>query len=194
MDNIKNEVLIILTEQWNDWEASYAIAVLNSFSEYNVKTIAVDDLPKISMGGINASIDYTINNYQNLDNLSIVLLPGGLSWEKNNYSEIANFIKTIMELHIPIAAICSSTTFLCKHGFLNNIKHTGDRLELFQAQKEYKGENLYLHQQVVIDNQVITANETAAIQFAYEIFKLLKIDSDEEIEEWYSNFKNGAYR
>lgn len=53
MNNIKNEVLLVLTEQWNDWEASYAIAVINSFSNYKVKTIAVDNSPKISMGGIN---------------------------------------------------------------------------------------------------------------------------------------------
>ena len=53
MNNSKNEVLVILTEQWNDWEASYAIAVLNSFSDYKVKAIAVDEIPKVSMGGIN---------------------------------------------------------------------------------------------------------------------------------------------
>lgn len=194
MNNIKNEVLIVLTEQWNDWEASYAISVLNSFSDYKVRTIAVDDFPKISMGGINASVDYTINDYKNLNNLSMAILPGGLSWEKNDYKEIAEFIKNIMELHIPIAAICGSTTFLCKHGLLDNVKHTGDSLELFQEQKEYRGKDFYIHEQVVVDNQVITANETAAVQFAYEIFKLLKIDSDEEIEEWYDNFKNGAIR
>jgi len=34
MNNNKNEVLIVLTERWNDWEASYAIAVINSFSDY----------------------------------------------------------------------------------------------------------------------------------------------------------------
>ncbi|MCC3867961.1 DJ-1/PfpI family protein [Terrisporobacter mayombei] len=194
MNNIKNEVLIVLTEQWNDWEASYAIAVLNSFSDYKVKTIAVDDFPKMSMGGINASIDCTISNYQNLKNLAMAILPGGLSWEKNDYREIAEFVKNIMELHIPIAAICGATTFLCKHGFLDSVKHTGDSLELFQEQKEYRGEAFYIHEQVVVDNQVITANETAAVQFAYEIFKILKIDSDEEIDQWYDNFKNGAIR
>lgn len=194
MNNTKNEVLIVLTEQWNDWEASYAIAVINSFSDYNVKTIAIDDFPKKSMGGINASIDYTIDDYQNFNNLAMVILPGGLSWEENDYREIAEFIKGIMELHIPIAAICGATTFLCKHGFLDNIKHTGDSFELFQQQKEYRGEAFYINEQVVVDNQVITANETASVQFAYEIFKILEVDSNEELDQWYDNFKNGAIR
>ena len=194
MNNIKNEVLIVLTERWNDWEASYAIAVSNSFSDYEVKTIAVDDVPKISMGGINASTDYNINDYQNFNNLAMIILPGGLSWGENDYREIAEFIKKIMELNIPVAAICSATTFLCKHGLLDNVKHTGDSLELFQKQKGYRGKAFYIHAQVVVDNKVITANETAAVQFAYEIFKLLEIDSEEELEQWYDNFKNGSIR
>ncbi|WP_034439943.1 type 1 glutamine amidotransferase family protein [Clostridium ihumii] len=192
MSNNKNEVLIVLTEQWNDWEGSYAIAVLNSFSDYEVKTIAIDYAPKKSMGGINASIDYEIGDYENFNNLAMVILPGGLSWEENEYIEIANFIKKLIGLHIPVAAICGATTFLCKHGLLNNVKHTGDSLELFQQQKEYKGEAFYIPAQIVIDNKIITANETAAVEFAYEIFKILKIDSDEELVQWYDNFKNGA--
>lgn len=194
MDNIKNEVLLVLTEKWNDWEASYAIAVINSFSNYKIKTIAVDTSPKISMGGINAAVDCTINDYKNFNNLAMVILPGGLSWEENNYSNIAEFIKKIKELQIPIAAICGATTFLCNHGLLDDIKHTGDSLELFKKQKGYGGEEFFILDQVVIDNKVITANETAAVEFAYEIFKILEIDEPDEIEEWYDNFKNGAIR
>ncbi|WP_459481637.1 type 1 glutamine amidotransferase family protein [Clostridium saccharoperbutylacetonicum] len=196
MNNIKNEVLILLTEQWNDWEASYAIAVINSFSDYEVKvkTIAVDDIPKKSMGGINAFVDYSINDYQNFNNLAMVILPGGLSWEENDYNEIAEFIKKIMKLQIPVAAICGATTFLCKYGLLNNVKHTGDSLELFKNQEGYMGEAFYIPAQVVVDNNIITANETAAVEFAYEIFKRLEIGSEDEMEEWYDNFKNGAIR
>jgi hypothetical protein len=55
-------------------------------------------------------------------------------------------------------------------------------LELFQKQKGYKGEAFYIPAQVVVDNKVIAENETAAVQFAYEIFRILEIDSDEEME------------
>ncbi|MPN00121.1 putative protease YdeA [bioreactor metagenome] len=98
-----------------------------------------------------------------------------------------------MDNNIPVAAICGATTFLCRQGFLNNVKHTGDSLELFQSQKGYSGESLYIPAQVVVDQGIITANETAAVQFAYEIFKLLKVD-DGVTATWYDNFKNGAIR
>ncbi|MBL4937865.1 glutamine amidotransferase [Clostridium sp. YIM B02515] len=194
MANNKNEILVLLTDRWCDWEASYAIAVINSFSDYIVKTISTDTIRKVSMGGIKAEVDYRIDNYQNFDNLAMIILPGGLSWEENDYAEIAVFIKSAVKLDIPIAAICGATLFLCKHGFLNQVKHTGDSLELFLNQKNYSGQSFYVPAQVVADGGFITANETAAVEFAYNIFKTVKVDSDEEIEQWYDNFKNGAVR
>lgn len=149
---------------------------------------------KISMGNLCTSVDYSITNFDNYSNVAMVILPGGLSWEENDYDEIAEFIKNITQNHIPVAAICGATTFLCKHGFLDTVKHTGDSLELFQSQKGYNGQSLYIPAQVVVDGGFITANETAAVEFAYEIFKILKLDSEDELAQWYDNFNNGAIR
>jgi len=190
----KNEILLFLTDRWCDWEASYAVAVTNSFSDYNVKTIGIDTEDKVSMGGIKSKVDFSIKDYGNFDNLAMLIIPGGLSWEENDYDEIAQFVTTVRKSDIPVAAICGATYFLCRHGFLNNIKHTGDSLELFQSVAGYEGEALYIQAQVVYDKGFITANETAAVEFAYEIFKILKVDSDDEINKWFDNFQNGAVR
>lgn len=190
----KNEILLLLTDRWNDWEASYAIAVANSYSDYVVRTIAIDKYPKISMGGIHAGIDYCINTFDNFKSIKAAILPGGLSWEENDYPEIVLFLKKLIDNDILIAAICGATTFLCRNGFLDHVKHTGDSLELFQNQKGYNGQEHYIPAQVVVDGGIITANETAAVEFAYEIFKILKVDSDEELDLWFDNFTNGAVR
>lgn len=189
----KKEILLVLTDKWCDWEASYVCAVANSYLEYSVKTIAVDQNPKVSMGNIAATIDYNMADYNDFSDVAIVILTGGLSWDEQDYDDIAKFIRSAVDNNIPVAAICGATTFLCRQGFLNNVKHTGDSLELFQSQKGYSGESLYIPAQVVVDQGIITANETAAVQFAYEIFKLLKVD-DDVTATWYDNFKNGAIR
>lgn len=193
MEN-KNEILVLLTDKWCDWEASYVSAVANSYTDYVVKTIAIDKMPKTSMGNICASIDYSIASFDDFSQVAILILPGGLSWEEQDYDEIAEFVRAAVKAGIPIAAICSATTFLCRNGFLDHVKHTGDSLELFQSQKGYNGEALYVPAQVVSDGGIITANETAAVEFAYEIFKLLKMNSEENLAGWYDNFKNGAVR
>ena len=148
--NKKNEILLLLTDRWCDWEASYAIAVANVFSDYVVKTIALDTSPKVSMGNLCANIDYSIDDNLNFSNTAIIVLPGGLSWEENDYDKIAEFIRRISNAGVPVAAICSATTFLCRHGFLNDIKHTCDSLELFQSQCGYSGQALYVPAQQVV--------------------------------------------
>lgn len=194
MTKTRNEILLLLTDRWCDWEASYAIAVANAFSDYVVRTVAVDLTPKISMGGIRAAVDVTIDAYNEYNHLAMLILPGGLSWAENDDLRIVEFVRRVAELSIPVAAICGATFFLCRHGFLDTIRHTGDSLELFQGVPTYRGESHYVEAQVVVDGGFITANETAAVEFAYEIFKQLQVDSEEEIEEWYENFRYGAVR
>ena len=75
--NKKNEILLLLTDRWCDWEASYAIAVANVFSDYVVKTIALNTSPKVSMGNLCVNIDYSIDDYLNFSNTAIIILPGG---------------------------------------------------------------------------------------------------------------------
>ncbi len=187
---LKKEVLLVLTDRWADWEASYAIAEINSTEQYIVKTIAIDKLPKVSIGGLRAEIDYTIQEYNNFENLAMIILAGGFSWGENSYDEIANFVRTVSNLSIPVAAICGATIFLGKQGFLDKVHHTGDDLEFFLADQGYQGQTFYKSAQIVVDHGFITANETAALEFAREIFDVLKIGDESENERWYNKFKN----
>lgn len=186
------EVLLVLTDDWADWEASYAVAGINiSPMGYTVKTIAADKTPKTSIGGIRAEIDYQIADYQNFDALRMVILPGGYSWDEHPHKEIVDFLKTVQARHIPIAAICGATIFLARNGFFESVKHTGDDFGYFVAKGAYVGQTNFVAAQVVVDNGFITANETAAVEFAHEIFKTLETDPEGELNRWFERFKNG---
>lgn len=187
----QKEVLLLLTNQWADWEAAYAIASINLMDQYVVKTIAVDHEPKVSMGGLKATIDYTLEDYDDLNNLAMIILPGGLGWNEESTDDIAVFVKMVIDANIPVAAICGATLFLGRYGFLDEVKHTGDELELFQKEPLYHGEKVYISAQVVTDQNIITANETAAVEFADTIFRVLKMYTDEQIDGWFHYFKHG---
>lgn len=194
----KKEVLLLLTDHWADWEVSYVISGINPTEKYVVKTIAIDKLPKISIGGLRTEIDYCLNEYHNFDNLAMLILAGGFSWGQDRHDEITNFVKKTANLNIPISAICGATLFLAKHGFLNHVKHTGDTWEYFvenlKNEASYTGQENFVPAQVVVDNGFITANETASVAFAYEIFKTLKLFDEEALAMWYDYFKNGIFR
>ena len=194
-----SEVLVLLTDEWADWEVAYAIPRLHSASppalrQYAVKTIAMDRAPKMSMGGIRAEIDYTVDDYHAFDNMAMLILPGGFGWQEGRHDRIAEFVQEMIDRQIPVAAICGATIFLGKHGFLDNVKHTGDDLQYFLEDAGYNGQDYYISAQVAVDKGIITANETAAIEFARAIFVMLQLYDDETLESWYDYFKGGMVR
>ena len=188
------DVLLLLTDNWVESDTSYVIPFLNLDGKYVIKTIAIDKQSKASASGLRTEIDFSVDEYQDFNNLSMVIIPGGLSWRMEKYDEIANFLKKVTNLHIPIAAICGSVTFLAKHGFLNDVKHTNDTKEVFyeklKDEKGYTGHENFVSAQVVVDKGFITANDMAAVEFAYEVLKILEPIPSEEIEEWYNQFKS----
>jgi len=187
----EKEVLFLLTDNWADWEACHAMAEISFTDEYVTKTIGINKQPKASIGGIRAEIDYAIAEYQNLDNLAMLVLVGSFSWRKNRYDEIAGLVKKASEAGIPVAAICGATVFLARHGFLNSVKHTSNGKERLQDEEAYTGLAHFVSAQAISDGGFITANETAALEFTREILRTLETDTDEEINQWYERHKHG---
>jgi len=195
---MQKEVLFLLTEHWADWYMGQAMAQISFADDYTSKTIAIDKQSKTSIGGLRAEIDYSTGEYQNFDNLAMIVLVGGGSWRNNRYDEIADFVRKVHKNDIPVAAICGATVFLAKHGFLNNVKHTSNGLDFFKErlkdEKAYSGWEHFTIAQVVNDGGFITANETAALEFAREIMLFLaegEADFAEFINSWYEKHKRG---
>jgi len=192
----KKEVLLFLTDHWADWEASHAIAGINTSKKYEMKTIAMDQQPKVSIGGLRTEIDYAMEDYQNFDHLAMVILTGSFSWNEERHDPVADFVKKALDRNVPIAAICGATIFLGRHGFLNQIKHTGDTpgdfYEQLKDENGYAGTKHFVSAQVVSDGGIITANETAAVEFAAEIFRTLDVYRSRHVYSWYNRFKNGT--
>lgn len=188
------DVLLILTDQWADWEASFAIAEINASPDYAVRTAAADKLPKLSIGGLRVGIDMVIDDELCLDNVAMLILPGGFSWRDNQYDAIAALVERAVTAGIPVAAICGGAVYLGKRGFLSKVRHNGDTPESFQKHPGYRGQAHFVAAQVVTDGVFITANETGALEFAREIFKTLKLDDPSEIDKWYDVYKKGMFR
>lgn len=94
----------------------------------------------------------------------------------------------------PIAAICAATIYLAQLDLLNDLKHTSIDLNYLKALvPTYRGGDKYQNSLAVTDNNLITANGIAPIEFAKEIFKTIELYSDEKIEKWFQLFKNGIW-
>jgi len=62
---------------------------------------------------------------------------------------------------------------------------------MLEGEEVYKGQEYFSVAQAVNDGGFITANETAALEFAREIFRTLETDTEDEIKSWYEKHKHG---
>ncbi|UQZ85827.1 putative protease YdeA [Paenibacillus konkukensis] len=187
------EVWIFITDGFADWEASYAAAELNNPDNgYRVKTVAIDTKPKTSMGGFQVIPHYDLTKDPVQAEIAMLIVPGGTGWREDVNQQAARLVKRCLDNGIPVAAICDATTMLARHGFLDNVKHTGNRLEwMKQGAPDYRGDVGYIEAQSVSDSLVITANGSAAAEFTRHILEKLGVYEGKKLEEWYAIVKKG---
>lgn len=187
-------VLFFVLDLYADWEAAYASSLINHLGkgQYTVKTVSLTKAPVSSLGGFTLLPDYDI--YSTPDFSGLVLI-GGLSWRNE---EIARYIEPLVRKAYTggkvLGAICDAVSFLGKQGMLNHVKHTANSLSDLQewCGDNYSGADNFQISQAVRNANIITANGTAALEFAKEMLFALDIAEGNKIQEWIDFHKLGA--
>ncbi|MDH5159581.1 type 1 glutamine amidotransferase family protein [Heyndrickxia oleronia] len=189
----KKEILIVVLEEFADWEMSYVAAFLNSTDKYITKIVSVDEDVIKSIGGINVLPDYTLKSIPEI--FYGLILIGGNSWRKPLNNNVIPIMEKALAMNIPIGAICDATVFMGANGWLNEVKHTSNDLNDLKtyAKDNYKNEMNYVLEQAVSDGKIVTANGTASLEFAKEILELLEAYPQEQINQLYNFHKLGYY-
>ncbi|KMN93150.1 type 1 glutamine amidotransferase family protein [Priestia aryabhattai] len=187
------KVLVFITDGFADWEASYVTAELNKpGTGFHVQTIAIDNNPKVSMGGLTVLPDYSLQDFSSKLEFVMLIIPGGTGWREEKNHQIKKLVSFCFEHNIPVAAICDATTFLGNYGFLDQNKHTGNSLPyLKEGAPNYRGDENYIEAQSVSDGCLITANGSGALEFSRDILEKLDVIRGKELEDWYDLFKIG---
>lgn len=190
------KVYLYLLNTLADWEISYLTAELNS-GRYLDKTKPSVELIKIgnttepikTMGGITITPDESIDNIQFKED-DLLILPGADTWMEEENKKIIDIASDVINKKVIIAAICGATVALANKGILNNRKHTSNDIEFFKMFcPEYTGENFYLNQPAVTDDNLITASGIAPLEFSYEVLKRTNLMKTETLEAWYQLYK-----
>ncbi|NBA84643.1 glutamine amidotransferase [Emticicia sp. CRIBPO] len=186
-------IYLFLFDGFSDWEIAYLTPELHKSEKVNLITFSKDGGPVTSMGGLKILPDISIEKVI-ADDVSLLVLPGGEDWNERKLEFVSELTKTVHDHRKPIAAICAATTFLGSKGYLDNVKHVSNDLNYLKAvAPEYKGDALYQPEMFASDQNIITANGTAPIEFAREIFRKIELWEESEIEKWYQLFKNGIW-
>lgn len=198
----KQEVIIVLLEEFADWEAAHLAPALRSGiavgpelspGRYDVKYLTPDGRSVRSLGGMRVEADYDASRLP--ERCAGLVLAGGMGWQSPEAERIVPLVEQAIARRIPVGAICNATLFLAAHGFLNDVRHTGNTAEMMEqwGGSRYTGRSLYEERQAVSDRSIVTANGTGYAEFARELLRLLDADTEERIAAFYHFTKNGFY-
>lgn len=191
---MQHKMYVFLFDGFADWEISYLTPELNKSDRFDLVFFSADNQLVTSMGGLRIQPTTSLQDL-NPGEIHTLVLPGGAAWEKGEINGMESLTKKVFEAGKPIAAICAATTYLGKLGLLNHLKHTSNDLNyLKEMAPEYTGSEYYQNQFAVTDQNIITANGIAPIEFSKEIFKAIRLYDDDYTERWFQLFKNGIWQ
>ena len=191
------KVLFVLLNEYTDWEGAFLSTALHvgvipgSEIKYRVHTVAPTLDAVCSIGGFKTLPDYSFENMPK-DYAALVLI-GGNRWDSPEAELVAPLVQEALDKGKIVGAICNGASFLCAHGFLNNVKHTGNGLDQLKqwGGERYTNETGYVNAQAVSDKNIVTANITGHLEFTREMLLLLKANTPKKIADWYDFYKNG---
>lgn len=193
---MKKVVLFVILDQYADWESAYLSSMILALGQgrYQVKTVSLSKDSIQSLGGFTTVPDYDIASAPH-DFEGLVLI-GGLSWRREQALQVVPLVHQAFENNKILGGICDAAAFLGTTGVLNDVRHTGNDLETVKqwAGKAYTGELLYVKEPAVSDQNIVTANGTASLEFAKEMLTALEIAPKDVIQDWYNFYKLGYYQ
>lgn len=195
---MSKEILYILLPDFASHEMVYLMEAISSDEaqlkanpKYVNKIVAPSMEPVIAIGGFRVQPDYSFDDMP--DDYAALVLIGGFGWLTPVADKVTQIVRKALDNGKVVGAICNGASFLAKHGFLNDVKHTGNgikQLRLWGADN-YTNPEDYIHEQAVSDGVIVTANGSASLEFAKELLLLLENDTPERVEMYYQFNKQG---
>jgi len=184
-------VYLLVVDGFADWEPAHAVAELRRTGQYQVKSVGLTLDPVESMGGIRVLPSMTVTDVDPAD-VAVFILPGGDRWENATVEpEVAQLLKRLDALGVPMAAICGATVAISRLGLLRGRRHTSNGIEYLRSQHPgYADAACYVDTPAVRDRGLITASGLGDVEFARELFEELNVLSADDRAAWATMFRS----
>lgn len=191
-------IYVYVLETLADWELGYVTSELHSgrffkkdAESVSLKTVSDSKEPIHTMGGLTVLPDCLVDDVV-VSETSVLLLPGADTWNDPRHSAIIKKADELLSIGATVGAICGATTALANFGLLDHRRHTSNGrgfLEMFSP--SYQGQNFYVDEPSVADQNLITANPTGSLLWAKQIIERLGVFQSDTLEYWYEYFSTG---
>lgn len=185
-------VYLLVFDGLADWEPAHALCEIRRSGKFDVSTVGFSPEAITTMAGLRITPDRTLDELRT-EGAALLMLPGGDMWEEaHGQPAVASLLRRFHKEQVPIGAICGATLEIARAGLTHNARHTSNALSYLKSMiPSYSDEALYVDELAVSDLGLITASGLGCIEFAREIFSLLQLYSEKDLQIWYEMFKHG---
>lgn len=191
-------IYVYVLDTLADWELGYVTSELHSgrffkkdAERVSLKTVSYSKEPIRTMGGLTVVPDCLIDDVV-VNETNGLLLPGADTWNNPEHGAIIKKANEFLSVGAIVGAICGATVALANAGLLDSRRHTSNGrgfLELFSP--AYNGQEFYVDEPSVADNNLITAGPTGSLLWAKQIIERLGVFHANTLELWYEYFSTG---
>jgi putative intracellular protease/amidase len=188
---LKATVHLFVFDGLADWEPAHALCELRRSGKFDVLTAGFTRQTITTMAGLKVVPDLMLDEVKPEDS-ALLVLPGGDMWQEQSQPAVESLLRRFHEQEVPIAAICGATLEIARSGLTRGIRHTSNALSYLKAMvPDYRDEAFYVDELAISDQAIVTASGLGSVEFAREIFRLVKLYDDANLHSWYEMFKNG---
>ena len=193
-------IALYTTETMADWEYAYLttqIAGAEQLKPGRFRLLLVGDglAPVHTLGNLplapEADLD-VLDAVADEGSLAALVIPGGDHYTSGHERLIAT-VGHLMDIAVPVAAICGATLLLARGGFLDERRHTSNAASFLES-SGYVGGTHYVEAPVVTDRGVTTASGIHAVPFTAEVMRITGLVPDAMVDSWEQVFLNGRER
>ena len=181
-----------------DWEMGHVISELNSGRFFKkdsqrvmLTTVSDSKEPIKTMGGLTIIPDCVVDEIA-VNEKSVLLLPGANTWEVPKHDAVIVKAGEFLSAGAMVCAICGATAVLANAGLLDERLHTSNGIGYLEmVSPSYKGQNFYVDEPSVAEQNLITASSTGALLWAKQIIERLNVFRPDTLDAWYMYFSTG---
>lgn len=165
---------VLIYEKFANFEVVIPMFLLNT--KYEVLTVGVTKEQVHSSEGLLCQPHMAIEEVC-LTNEDVVIIPGGDPSVLFNHEGVYELIRKADALGITIGAICAGPIHLAKAGILADREYT---TSLDPKEDNDFNADMYVHDNVVVDEHIITAKPSGYVDFGIVLGQKLDIFEDQE--------------
>ncbi len=190
-------IALYTTETMADWEYAYLttqIAGAEQLKPGRFRLLLVGDglAPVHTLGNLplapEADLD-VLDAVADEGSLAALVIPGGDHYTSGHERLIAT-VGHLMDIAVPVAAICGATLLLARGGFLDERRHTSNAASFLES-SGYVGGTHYVEAPVVTDRGVTTASGIHAVPFTAEVMRVTGLVPTSMADAWEALFLSG---